>query len=438
MSSKDEARRAMPVVTFAGVDITQSMRQYLDSIIYTDNEENETDDIQIRLQDREGLWLTEWLGEAIQGAAAAPEPPASGGKPYTVTAKIGLNIRSGPGASHSKLGAFPFGTQITVQSVSNGWATIDHGGSTAYVSADYIAEVSAESEDSGGESPAGFTIQTTFVRENWKGDGKDVLLDCGQFSLDAVTAEGPPSLVTIKGTALPYGTRIRQTKKSKAWEATTLKDIALEVAKAGGMTCLYEAAQNPAYGRIEQVKTSDIEFLSTLSHDAGISLKVTNNILVLFDQADYEAKPAIFDIRRGDGKYLKWRLLTGETGTKFTSCRVSYVSPETGKAIEGKAFVTDYKTDGKNNQQLEVTARVASIAEAKTLAEMRLRLANKYGLTAQFTLPGDPALLAGLTVTLTDWGYWSGKYIIAQARHAIGSSGGYTTQLRLRRVLEGY
>ena len=38
---------------------------------------------------------------------------------------------------------------------------------------------------------------------------------------------------------------------------------------------------------------------------------------------------------------------------------------------------------------------------------------------------------------LTGWGAWDGKYIVSQATHAIGSSG-YTTQIKLRRVLEGY
>jgi phage protein D len=90
----------------------------------------------------------------------------------------------------------------------------------------------------------------------------------------------------------------------------------------------------------------------------------------------------------------------------------------------------------KNNQQLEVTAKVGSIAEAQSLAENRLRLANKYGLTAQFTVPGDPDLMAGLTVLLTGWGMWSGKYIIKQAQHTVGRSG-YITQIKLRRVLEG-
>lgn len=73
------------------------------------------------------------------------------------------------------------------------------------------------------------------------------------------------------------------------------------MAGANGMACLYESASDPYYERVEQYKVSDIKFLSQLCHDAGISLKATNNILVLFDQADYEAKDPTFTVKRAAG-----------------------------------------------------------------------------------------------------------------------------------------
>jgi hypothetical protein len=53
------------------------------------------------------------------------------------------------------------------------------------------------------------------------------------------------------------------------------------------------------------------------------------------------------------------------------------------------------------------------------------------------TFPGNPELLAGMTVELIGWGLWSGKYIIRRAVHTVGA-GGYTTQIELRPALEGY
>lgn len=332
-----------------------------------------------------------------------------------------------------------YGTEVPVTGISNGWATIQYSGRTAYVSAQYIKEVVGGQAEENSEASAttGLAIQAVFVRENWNNDGKDTVLDCGQFELDSIKASGPPATITIKATSLPFNAQIRQTEKTKAWEAYTLSGIAQEMAGANGMACLYESASDPYYERVEQYKVSDIKFLSQLCHDAGISLKATNNILVLFDQADYEAKDPTFTVKRGSGSYTKYDLSVGTADTKYTSCRVRYADPATGQVIEGTAYAEDYKADSKNNQQLEVTAKVASIAEAQTLAAKQLRLHNKYSRTATFTFPGDPSKVAGVTATLEGWGAWDGKYIIKQSKHSLGSSG-YTTQTVLRRILEGY
>lgn len=526
MSNKELARRAAAEICFAGVDISAAVSKYLISLTYTDNEEDETDDLQIKLEDRDGIWLEQWLNAAVQAAASSSSSTSGSGassSQYKVTAKSGLNVRSGPGTSHGKLGALAYGATIDVHSIENGWASIAYSGKAAYVSASYITATgkssatdssgcpygagtgtvrsgstgtdvkrcqwylnkainaglvedgicgpktvsaikafqvkygltvdgicgpktwakletvvsavnSTKSEDTDNK---GLKIQAVLVRENWNSDGKDKVLDCGEFVLDSVNASGPPSEVTIKCTSLPYNARIRQTKKSKSWEGYHLSGIVGEMAASNGMTCLYLSSYDPYYERLEQISKSDISFLSTLCHNAGISLKATNNILVLFDQATYEAKGAVATITKGDGRYLKYKLSTGSADTQYASCRVSYTNPGNGTVISAIAYEEDYDAGKDDNQQLEITAKVKSVGEAQALAEKSLRLKNKYEYSASFTMPGDPSLVAGVTITLVGWGPWSGKYIIKQAKHTLGSSG-YTTQISLRRVLEGY
>lgn len=371
MSNRNNARRAVAEVYFAGVDISAVVRRYLLSLTYTDNEEDETDDLQIKLEDRNGIWLTKWLNAAVQGAAS---------------------VATGTGATTADSGAII----------------------------------------------KGLSVQAVIVSENWNGGGKDKVLDCGKFELDSVDASGPPATVNIKCTSLPYSATVRKTKKSKAWEGYTLSGIAKEMAGANRMTCMYEAESDPHFKRVEQITETDISFLSKLCHDSGISLKATNNILVLFDQATYEAKPTVLTIKQGAaGGYEKYKLSTGECDTQYASCRVSYTNPDTGAVITATAKADDYDAKKKDNQTLEVTAKINSIGEGQELAAKLLRLKNKYEKTASFTLPGNPGLVAGVTVMLSGWGMWNGKYIIKQAKHKIGSSG-YTTQITLRNVLEGY
>lgn len=439
MSNKEQARRTTAAIVFGGTDISRSILPYLLSLTYTDNEEDEADDLQIKLQDRDSIWLEKWLNDAIDAAASTVAVSAASdaaGGTYTVTANSGLNVRSGPGTGYSILGTLAYGTTVTVSAIDSGWATITYSGQTAYVSASYIKQGGQASETE-STSTTGLKISAVYVRENWNGDGDDKLLDCGQFELDTVKASGPPSTITIKATSLPFNSQIRQTKKTKAWEACTLSSIVREMAGANGMACLCESTNDPYYERVEQYKVSDIKFLSQLCHDAGISLKVTNNIIVLFDQVEYEQRNPAFVVKRGDGSYTKYDLSVGKADSEYTSCRVRYANPNTGSVIEGIAYVEDYKEDSDDNQQLEVTAAVSSIAEAQALAEKRLRLHNKYSKTVTFTFPGDPDKIAGVTVELTGWGAFDGKYIIKQSKHTLSNSG-YTTQVAMRRVLEGY
>lgn len=446
-SNSDLARRTEVQIVFAGTDITTDIRPYLLSVDYTDNEEDETDDLQIKLHDRDGIWLEKWLNDAVQSAAKlkpAEEATASfsgqSTSVYQVTPAIGLNIRSGPGTGYAKLGAFTCGTKINVSSISNGWATIQYSGRTAYVCAQYIKYVGASEVSSSGSSDSssgtvsGMKIQAVIAQRNWYGDGKDLLLECGEFELDSIKAGGPPATVTIKGTSLPYASAARQTVKSKSWEAYYLSGIAKEIASNAGMGCMYLADVNPYYTRKEQYKVSDIAFLSSLCKDAGISLKVTNGILVLFEQSSYERKSSVITIKPGDGSYTKYSFSVGKADTEYQSCRVRYTDPATGRCFSGIAYIEDYK-ESEKNQQLEITAKVSSAAEAKTLAAARLRLHNKYMRSASFTLVGNVDAVAGVNVTLSGWGMFDGKYVIKRAKHSIGSNG-YTTTIDLRLALE--
>lgn len=366
MIHPNAARRAKVEIKIDGVDITSSIKPYFKSLTYTDSEEDESDSLQIQMQDRDGLWMEHWLNKVVEASAAS---------------KLSMSARITP--------------------------------------------------------------------ENWGSGGGP--LDTGRFEVDSVDAQGPPATVSLKGSSLAYGSSVRQTKKTRAWENYSLRGIAEETAKSAGMTCVYLADRNPVYQRKEQTKKSDIKFLSELCHDEGISLKCTDGQLVLFDQSTYEAMPPVMTIRRNNGRilpagekahgayrkrqdcgeYIDYRLSTGSAETQYGSCRVSYADPATGTCIEGIA--TAEGADGDSAQRLEITARVSSTGEAQALAEKNLRLHNKFNRTASFTLPGNTSLVAGVTVRLEAFGGWDGIYIVTRAAHTIDE--GYTTVIDLRKVL---
>jgi phage protein D len=477
MSDKHLARRAETQVVLNGVDISVYVNKDWLSFTYTDNEEDEADDLQIKVCDRDGKWLRKWLNSIIDGGAlggsvisTAPEgstktstssgssSSASGGtdKPrYRVTASTGVNIRKGAGEKYKVIGKLPYGTIVEVNGFYSSWAKITYSGKTGYIKGTNLKSVGGggSSSSSGPSSSTksssttksgstantqvqtgkGLKISAVIVLRNGNNDGKDAVLDCGQFELDSIDAQGPPATITIKATSLSFSNTVRQTLKSKSWENITLSEIASQIARQNGMGVLFESGFNPRYSRVEQYQTSDIAFLQKLCHNAGCSLKATNNILVVFDQAAYEGKKAVRKIKFGEeGGYTKYKLSTG-TNNCYTSCRV-YCTTTSGAVISATEYAQNYNENSDNQQCLQVCQRVSSKAEAQELAHKLLRLHNKFEITGTFTFPGDPRLAAGNTVELCDFGFGDGKYIVKSAKHSISSSG-YTTQVTLRKCL---
>ncbi len=442
MSDENTARHAECTVEFDGVDITSSITPYLLSLSFTDNEEDASDDLQIKLQDRDGIWMTDWLQKMIDGDVSAAS--SDGYKVGDVVQFLGgpHYKASTDKKANGKPKAGPAKITIIKQGALHPYHVIHTDGTSrvyGWVDASEISGKSggSSSGSSSGSGEGGLKIRATITACNWHSDGKDEALDCGTFELDSVTASGPPGIITIKAIGLPYTSQIRQTKQSKGWEKYKLSGIANEMASKNGMTTQFLAKKDPEYKRVEQYRCSDIDFLQQLCHDAGLSLKCTDGKIVIFDQQEYEGKDAVWTTALGDASYIKYSLSLGQAGTQYASCRVSYVGPD-GKAIEGIAYVKDYDAKSKTNQQLEIYAPVTSKAEAKELAAKKLRQFNKYERQVQFTYPGDPGKVAGLTFNADKLGPWAGKYIVKQSKHTVSGSGGYTTQVTGRHTLGGY
>ena len=70
MSAENLARRARLEMTFDGVSIPETLMRNVESLTYTDNEEDSCDDLAVVFADRDGNWIGSWAAEAILAAAA--------------------------------------------------------------------------------------------------------------------------------------------------------------------------------------------------------------------------------------------------------------------------------------------------------------------------------------------------------------------------------
>ena len=280
----------------------------------------------------------------------------------------------------------------------------------------------------------GATISAAIIYKNYNDTGKEKVLDCGVFEVDTVNVDGPPQKLTFKASSISAASKIRTEKKTKAWEGYSLQGIAAEVAQNAGYTLLFESGYNPQYNRKEQVNTSDIVFIKGLCKDAGLTLKVTNNMLILYDQEVYEAKEAVFTIDRTAGGYTNYSFSTSSNDTSYVKCHVSYTDPETKKTIEATYSAPGAAEDGQTFEVSDI--KVTSQGEALKIAEKRLREKNKGEYEASFDVPGNLDLVVGITVNIKNFGAFDGKYIVNTATHNV--TGGYKTSLKMTRTMEGY
>lgn len=432
MSAKNEARRVELRLKFVNVEAPLDINSYISSMTYTDEEEDNADDLQIEFDDRERQWMGDWLKitPTVIRTAKQVQKETATEKVVNYTVKKGDTLWA---IAKQYLGSGTKYPQIASENNIKNPNLIYPGQVFKITVGGAVTTTVTEVKETVKQAAEPKLISAAIVQKNWHDNGKDVVLDCGTFELDSVDASGPPTKITLKGTSIPYTSTMRTAVKNRAWENCSLKVIAEQIGQEAGLQVMYLAENNPVYKRKEQIQRSDITFLQKLCKAAGLALKVTIMTVVIYDAAEYDGKPPIKTITYGSGDYLSYKLGTSLHDTAYTSCHVSYTDPDSRETIE--STYTPDSTEG-TGQVLEINEKVSSTEEAHELAEKRLREKNTQQFTASFTMMGDVQLVAGVTVRLKGFQSFDRKYKVTKAVHKL--TGGYTTDIELKQVLEGY
>nr|DAH50780.1 MAG TPA: 43 kDa tail protein [Caudoviricetes sp.] len=307
----------------------------------------------------------------------------------------------------------------------------------------------------------------------WKPDGGETIrayiipgtttlkykrLPCGKFYVDSLRESGSsdsPRVFEIRAVSIPLNKPLRRKIKSRAWEKMTLKSIVQKIAAEAGLKYLFDSQENPTYDRQEQSRESDLKFLSRLCEEIGLSIKITDDKLVVFDQSYYESKAAKKTFVLGVSNILSWDFESSQSET-YKSVTVTYRDPKKKSKTSAGGYnmdlqkvkkekvnaavmtytYTDPKAD-ENGQEYAIKKRAKSIDEAKRLAKAKLRSLNARSVTGSMTIIGDVSMVAGIVVKCKGFGSFDGNFIVEQASHSV-DSGGYRTTLTLRRVNNNY
>jgi uncharacterized protein len=301
------------------------------------------------------------------------------------------------------------------------------------------------------------TIEAAIVPAHFAWPGEIQRLDCGTFQIDAISHNGPPAKVSIKGNSIPIEVSAKGENKVRAWEGKTLREIADDISGENGLTLNWDTEENPRFKRIDQNDQTDLEFLQAQAKEAGLIIKIKRNQIKLFAAAEYEKRSPAFTVRYGSDEIRSWSFAT-KTADTAKEAEIQFLDPETGKVTKAKATDSDPKlknarkirrydnpksdpdllpdprapfkvqhladppplidADFHDNTPDKNAGKGAGLqAKATKKAKAQLREANKHRDTAQFEVIGNPQAETGQTVALENWGAFDGIYFLESVKH---------------------
>ena len=259
------------------------------------------------------------------------------------------------------------------------------------------------------------------------------LLNCGLFQIDELNFTGKPDIITVKAIA-SFVTKSLRTRNSKAFEAQTLRQIALYFCGKHGLKLVDNSDKMLGQIYIErktQEEKTDLQFLSELATEFGFIFSIKGNDLIFtsfynLDNADAIKDISIYQI----GNY-----------SITEKCFDTYAYANLVKRDAKKNTVSnEYQTfDGKTVKEdlllISGSGGNKKTQEAKVKAGLWSK--NRFKQSGSLNdFPGDPYLVAGMNFNLTGLNLISGKYHITKSNHTITGDGAYTTSVDIRKCGE--
>lgn len=228
-------------------------------------------------------------------------------------------------------------------------------------------------------------------------------------------------IFTIKALSTDVKSSYR-TIKTTAFENTSIKSIAQEIANKNGYSLIF-SGNNISFNRITQQEKRDLQFLYTLCNNYGFSCKVNDKKIIIKNIQDTLSYNKIYVLNKNYITDFEF-----ETSSLFdSSIKVTYLSPDKKDIIKDtkKTIVKSGNIQSKNTR-VENQNQANSIAQAqKTISELK-------EIKAQLTCVGLPNIYSSSNIEIKGFNSFDRIYYISQAKHQI-SRKGYLTELELYR-----
>lgn len=295
----------------------------------------------------------------------------------------------------------------------------------------------------------------------------DNFLSFGDFEIDEITYDGPPSRISIKAMAAGISRQIR-TKRSTAHEGKSLKEIANKIAEAHGLTVEGEIS-DIRIERKTQDRETDLAFLARIADEYGYMYSIRGTKIIF---------TAVYDIHKADNvgeidltEMISWSVKDSAASTA-SSATVSYHDPNTNSLVDftmeaggefnfgvvepknvqeaiqqttvandvtknvvlGAVYKSVVEKTGLKPDQIQLRTRAENVQQAEAKAKSALHKANSRQVTISVKVPGNPRFMAGANVEITGLRKLSGKYNIEKVEHSFSTNGGYENDIDGKKV----
>lgn len=265
----------------------------------------------------------------------------------------------------------------------------------------------------------GDRIKGSITFKDWNKDGKDLKLNCGTFILDSIKFKGGPLEANFGALAIPASESFKTTERTKTWKKVTVEKIATDIAKRYKLKLSY-SGPIITITAIEQSEKTDSAFLYEICGNYGLSMKVYNEKIVIYDQTEQEKKKAVEKLNRQSFVDDEWDYEDALEGT-YTGARVSYKSGKNSKEISVYIGLKKEKEAGSRVLKVNETADDATDAYYKAAAAVNK--SNEKATVISGKIWPNPKVCAGVCVTITGMGKMNGKYFVEKSTLEVSDSG---------------
>ena len=250
---------------------------------------------------------------------------------------------------------------------------------------------------------------------------QDLLIDFGEYDVGEFALNGPRDILTIYGNKLLWSKSLKAPVKF-SWLSTVetpllLKDLFTQIAGKHGLTPkIAPELEQIVLPQIEQSE-SDMQLLTKLASYYDAVCKVIEDKLLFIPRGSGKTLSGqpVKEVELNIERLLSWTALTSQYPA-YQSCRAWYHD-----------YITATRTmveSGSGEPCFDLSYTYADEVTAQWATQTRLNHANRVTKSMEITIIGDPTIMAGGVVNISEVREGiNGRWFAAEVEHLIDKTG---------------